>query len=542
MTRRPFVLRGAGAAGLAAAALVASALVATGSASADAAGTGPAARVAPTVRANCAVAAPGTLRCFALHQVNPAEPSALRADAVNPALTPSGFGPSDLVSAYNLPAGGGAGQTVAIVDAYNDPDAESDLATYRTQFGLAACTTANGCFKKVNQTGGTTYPPTDAGWSGEIALDVEMVSAAAPAAHILLVEASSANLDDLGTAVNEAVALGAKYVSNSYGGPEDSTDLSSDTFYYNHPGVVVTVSSGDAGYGAEYPASSRYVTAVGGTNLSRSATTRGWSESVWGSGNNAQGGAGSGCSAYDAKPTWQKDTGCTKRTVADVSAVADPNTGVAVYDTFSGGWNVYGGTSVSSPLIAAVYADAGTPAAGSYPSSYPYAAPAGALNDVTSGQNGFCSSTPYLCEGLVGYDGPTGLGTPNGVAAFKAPAVASGNADLGVTITGPASIAVGKAGKYVTTIANHGPNAATSITMTVTVGSGLTIVSANNGGVISGSTVTWTLASIGKTGKHAFKLTVRATAAGTSQLSGAVSAATPDPVGTNNTFLLTVSL
>ncbi|MFI9719994.1 putative Ig domain-containing protein [Streptomyces sp. NPDC052396] len=331
-------------------------------------------------------------------------------------ILPSGYGPADLQSAYALPAGAGAGTTVAIVDAYDDPSAEQDLATYRSQYGLPACTTANGCFQKADQNGGTSYPTADAGWAGEISLDVDMVSAVCPQCHILLVEANSNSMDDLGAAVNRAVTMGAKYVSNSYGGAEDSTDPTSDSSFFNHPGVAITVSSGDSGYGVEYPAASQYVTAVGGTSLSRASNARGWTESAWGSSAGGQG-AGSGCSQYDPKPSWQQDSGCAKRTVADVSAVADPATGLAVYDSYqSGGWNVYGGTSASSPIIAAVYALAGTPAAGSYPASYPYAHPS-ALNDITTGANGSCTPA-YLCTTGPGYDGPTGLGTPNGTAAF----------------------------------------------------------------------------------------------------------------------------
>ncbi|WP_443741618.1 S53 family peptidase, partial [Streptomyces humicola] len=202
--------------------------------------------------------------------------------SLSPNATPSGYGPSDLQSAYNLPSStAGSGQTVAIVDAQDDPNAESDLGAYRSQYGLPACTTANGCFRKVDQNGGTNYPSADSGWAGEISLDLDMVSAVCPQCHILLVEASSANMSDLGTAVNEAVSLGAKYVSNSYGGSEDSTDTTSDSQYFNHPGVAITVSAGDGGYGAEYPAASQYVTAVGGTSLSRASNSRGWSESVW---------------------------------------------------------------------------------------------------------------------------------------------------------------------------------------------------------------------------------------------------------------------
>ncbi|MFF5372153.1 peptidase S8 [Streptomyces sp. NPDC013187] len=337
------------------------------------------------------------------------------------ASSPSGYGPSDLRSAYGLTsaaASNGSGRTIAIVDAYDDPNAESDLAAYRSHYGLPACTTANGCFKKVSQTGSTTALPTpDSGWAGEISLDLDMASAICPNCHITLVEAKSASMANLGTAVNEAVALGAKYVSNSYGGGESSSDASYDSAYFNHPGVAITVSAGDAGYGAEYPAASKYVTAVGGTSLSTSSTTRGWTESVWRTSSTE--GTGSGCSAYDTKPTWQTDTGCAKRMIADVSAVADPATGVSVYDTYGAdgqGWATYGGTSASAPIIASVYALAGTPSTGSYPAKFPYANTS-ALNDVTSGSNGSCT-TSYFCTARTGYDGPTGLGTPEGLGAF----------------------------------------------------------------------------------------------------------------------------
>ncbi|WP_223297492.1 S53 family peptidase [Catenulispora acidiphila] len=332
---------------------------------------------------------------------------------------PSGFGPADLDSAYSLPASGGSGQTVAIVDAQDDPNAESDLATYRSTYGLPACTTDNGCFKKIDQNGGSNYPTADQGWAGEISLDVDMVSAVCPDCHILLVEATSANMNDLGTAVNQAVSQGAKFVSNSYGGSEDGSEGQSDSTYFDHPGVAITASSGDGAYsaGTEYPASSQYVTAVGGTSLTKDSSSRGWSESVWGTSDTE--GAGSGCSQDVAKPSWQTDTDCANRMVADVSAVADPATGVAVYQTYGGnGWAVYGGTSASSPIIASVYALAGTPGSNDVPASYPYAH-TGNLNDVTSGSNGSCSPD-YYCTAGQGYDGPTGLGTPNGLTAFTA--------------------------------------------------------------------------------------------------------------------------
>ncbi|AYC40248.1 S53 family peptidase [Streptomyces griseorubiginosus] len=346
---------------------------------------------------------------------------AQQARGVTPkATTPTGYGPSDLRSAYGLTAAaasGGTGATVAIVDAYNDPNAESDLATYRSYYGLPACTTANGCFKKVSQTGSTTsLPSSDAGWSEEISLDLDMVSAIAPNAHILLVEATSPTMANLGKSVNEAVALGAKFVSNSYGGSESSSDTSYDSSYFNHPGVAITVSAGDSGYGAEYPAASKYVTSVGGTALSTASNARGWTESVWKTSSTE--GTGSGCSAYDAKPSWQTDTGCTKRMISDVSAVADPATGVSVYDSYgiTAGWYTFGGTSAAAPIIASVYALAGTPGSSDYPAQYPYKHTS-ALNDVTSGNNGTCT-TSYFCTARSGYDGPTGWGTPEGVSAF----------------------------------------------------------------------------------------------------------------------------
>ena len=329
----------------------------------------------------------------------------------------SGYEPCDLIAAYKLPSStAGGGQTVAIVDAYNDPNAEADLGVYRSTFGLAPCTTANGCFRKVNQTGGTNYPRNDGGWSEEISLDLDMVSAICPNCHILLVEASSSSLTNLGTAVNEAATLGATEISNSYGGSESSSDTSYDTSYYQHPGIAITVSSGDSGYGVQYPAASQYVTAVGGTSLTQASNTRGWTETAWS-------GAGSGCSKYDAQPSWQSSvsnitTYCGKRAVADVSAVADPNTGVDVYDSYSyrgqSGWLVFGGTSVASPVVASVYALAGNASSVTY-GSYSYSHTSG-MFDVTSGSNGSCGND--LCNATTGWDGPTGNGTPNGTGGF----------------------------------------------------------------------------------------------------------------------------
>jgi subtilase family serine protease len=342
----------------------------------------------------------------------------------NAAPTGEGFGPSTLQTAYKLTADSsadGSGETVAVVDAYNDPDAAANLATYRKAWGLPACTKASGCFKQVNENGATSPLPKAAGstgWDVEESLDIDMVSAICPKCDILLVEASSASDANLGTAVNSAVKLGAVAVSNSYGGPESTSDPSLDTKYYKHAGVAVTASAGDSDYGVSYPAASQYVTSVGGTSLKKATTTsRGWTESVWNTEEGVEG-TGSGCSADDAKPSWQKDTGCKKRTDNDVAADADPDTGVAVYDTYSqGGWLEVGGTSESSPIIASVFALGGKPAAGTYPSSYTYKHTAD-LFDVTKGHNGTCSPA-YLCTAEKGYDGPTGNGTPNGTTDFK---------------------------------------------------------------------------------------------------------------------------
>ncbi|MER6574037.1 hypothetical protein ABT288_49940, partial [Streptomyces sp. NPDC001093] len=273
--------------------------------------TGRAGQKVPTTHL-CATAEPGHASCFAQRRTDIEQ----RLASALAAAAPSGLSPANLHSAYNLPTAAGSGMTVGIVDAYNDPNAESDLATYRSTYGLSSCTKANGCFKQVSQTGSTTSLPTnDTGWAGEEMLDIDMVSAVCPNCSIILVEANSASMADLGAAENEAVALGAKFVSNSWGGSESSSQTSDDTSYFKHPGVAITVSSGDSAYGAEYPATSQYVTAVGGTALTTASNSRGWSESVWNTSSTE--GTGSGCSAYDPKPSWQTDTGCSKRMEAD---------------------------------------------------------------------------------------------------------------------------------------------------------------------------------------------------------------------------------
>ncbi len=351
-------------------------------------------------------AAPGDARCHA-HVVTDDRGNAAAASL------PSGYGPVQFRTAYNLPsATAGTGQTIGIVDAFNDPNIESDLGLYSTTYGLPKCTTANGCFKKVNQTGGTSYPRTDAGWALEISLDVEIAHALCPNCKILLVEAKSNSFSDL-LAAEDYARTHATVVSNSWGGGEFSGETgSSSDGHFNHTGKPITFSSGDSGFGVDYPAASQFVTAVGGTTLKLTSTNARSSETVWS-------GTGSGCSKYEPKPSWQKDSGCIRRTVVDVAADANPSTGAAVYDTVSlngqSGWFQVGGTSLSSPIIASAYALAGN-GASTIDGSYSYSHLSG-LFDVTSGNNGNCSPS-YLCTAKTGYDGPTGNGAPKGTSAF----------------------------------------------------------------------------------------------------------------------------
>ena len=356
-----------------------------------------------------AVLATGEANCHAEVLVNA---RGAYPQATNPPA--SALDPTELKDAYKLAGLSSGGRTVAIVDAYGYTNLEKDLATYRSTFGIAPCTTANGCLRIMDQSGGTSLPRMDTGWAQEQALDVDAVSAACPDCKILVVQARTASFANLGAAVNTAARQpGVVAISNSYGG-SDAADSTYGT-YYNHPGIAVTASTGDNGYqGGSYPASSSYVTAVGGTSLVASAgSTRGWSESVWS-------GAGSGCSTYNAALSAAAtfDTGCAKRAMADVSAAADPNDGgLAVYyptGKTTSTWGQFGGTSESSPIIASVYALSGNTAG--YANATPYSHP-GNLFDVTSGSNGTCPTTQW-CNARAGWDGPTGLGTPNGAGAF----------------------------------------------------------------------------------------------------------------------------
>ncbi len=404
----------------------------------------------------CGHATPGHAACLAILVPTAAARSlSPTPQAASPAIqTPSysgsgvggGFAPADLRSAYDLPsAAAGSGQTVAVVDAFDDPDAESDLAVYRSRYGISACTSANGCFRKVNQSGGTNYPAAEASWAVEISLDLDMVSAACPNCHILLVEATNNDNGNLYAAEDEAVALGATEVSNSWGGKEEAGETAADS-YFDHANVPVTASAGDSGYEVEYPAASPYVIAVGGTSLTPASNSRGWSETAWGEG--VLTGTGSGCSAYEPKPAWQTDSGCPQRTNNDVAAVASPQTPVSLADSYElpkefskpeAGWTLAGGTSASSPLIAGTMALADV-----YTRSFPGAEAlyleaaqngTGVLDDVTSGSNGSCGS--YLCEAGPGYDGPTGLGSPYGApqVTSSSPAAVTGSASSATQTT-----------------------------------------------------------------------------------------------------------
>jgi hypothetical protein len=402
-----------------------------------------------------------------------AKVAAARAKGESPAATVSSsepLTPADLQAAYGLTSASssdGHGETVAIVDAYYDPNANSDLQAYRNAFGLLACGSNStypeaGCLNAYNQSGTNlaTDPsaappqsPSGDNWDPETSLDLDMVSAICPNCTIDLIEANSDNLPDLATAEDTAVSLGAKFVSNSWSGGDYPGESSWDS-YFNHPGVAIAFASGDYGYGASYPASSQFVTSVGGTFLGQNSSGN-WTSTVWNDNGseNVDGVAGataSGCSAGEPQPSWGPDSSdstssslCANRTQNDVSAVADAQYGTDIYDSAdctanggNGNCDIYG-TSVATPIITAMYALAGTPAANTYPASYLYKDPSG-LTPVTSGSD-VASESPiasplkcesnrlYLCNAgdslttpYSGYNGPAGLGTLNGnLAPFK---------------------------------------------------------------------------------------------------------------------------
>lgn len=364
------------------------------------------------VTRQCPAATAGQYGCMALvrNDVTP-----------NPASPVGGYGPSELQSAYSLAnaaASDGNGATVAVVDAYSDPNAIADFNVYRQQYGLPACDAATeaGCLTVTPETG--YLPPESAPWAAQESMDVDMIAAICPNCHVILAEAESTAEVDMGATANEALSTGAKFETLGFGGPETAGDAYQGVHFENAvDGVAITAAAGDGSYGVQYPASSQFVTAVGGTTLTAdSSSSRGWSESVWA-------GTGAGCSTTQFKPSWQADAGCANRTQNDVAAVADPEDGVAFYDTYDfGGWGEGGGTNVSSAIIAGVYALAGAPERDSLAASYPYSDPA-ALYPVTSGSDGTCAQA-YLCTAGAGYNGPAGLGAPDGTGGFAAP---SGN-------------------------------------------------------------------------------------------------------------------
>ncbi len=320
----------------------------------------------------------------------------------------AGYTPGDLRDAYKVAGSGKRSTIVAIVAAYGYDNAESDLAVYRSFFGLPLCTKKNGCFRKFNQRGEEkNYPAQNLDWAQDSAIDLEMAGAMCPNCTLYLVEADVNSFDSLSATENTAAALGAHVISNSYGGDEPNTQRFEAS--YHHRGVAVVASSGDRGDIVQFPASSTYVVAVGGTRLARDGSARGWTETAWKDG-------GSGCSTIYAKPKFQHDAGCAKRTTADVAAIGDPFTGVAIYGPLEGGgsgWLEFGGTSVAAPIVAGIY---GVNGGKVHDNRDPYRHKH-ALFDVTAGSNGTCDPA-YLCTAGPGYDGPTGLGTPDGSTAF----------------------------------------------------------------------------------------------------------------------------
>ncbi len=439
------------------------------------------------VRRVCPAPRPAHATCLALALVSApagaagASPYELSAGSASTGPA-GGLTPADLASAYKYsPSAGGTGQTVAIVDAFDDPKIEQDLATFDSEYGLATCTASNGCFEKVGQTGSTTALPAadKVGWSVEISLDVETVHSVCPNCKILLVEANSESFSDLAASVDEAVTLGASEVSNSYGGLETGF-AEADDAAYDHPGVVIAAAAGDSGYlnwdyVVEYgeapgvpdaPASLPTVVAVGGTSLKLTSTGTRRTETVWNDSGRPSveefkqfSATGGGCSTLFTAPAWQQNTpawastACgTKRLDNDISVVADPYTGFDIYDTyayepgFKGGWLTVGGTSLSSPLISALFGLAGGGHGASYPAAtlYTHVGQTSALYDVRKGGNGYCDGEeasrcgePSVneelgdvdcegttsCDAVTGFDGPSGVGTPNGLSAFTPPSL-----------------------------------------------------------------------------------------------------------------------
>jgi streptogramin lyase len=381
------------------------------------------------------------------------EPAAyLRAKSIAGTISPDeegtgelgGWSPQNLKSAYKLPATGGSEQTVAIVDAYNYPDAEADLQVYREHYKLyysgtsTACTRANGCFKKINQKGesaasetASVYPEANAGWAKEMSLDLDMVSAVCPECKLVLVEANN-NLSGAGSALdiaeNEAASLTPDAISNSWGSAGEYSSETEEDVYFDHPGVQILFAGGDEGFGAKYPATSPYVISVGGTQLKQDSSSRKWSEEVWHNEPETGDSTGSGCSVYEEKPSWQSDKGCAKRTENDVSAVAYH---VSAYDSYERTgeerWTPRTGTSASTPIVAGI--DALASSATKLLGADAFYKKASMLFDIVTGNDGTCTppaEDEYLCTAETAYDGPTGEGTPDAVFESTAAAAATG--------------------------------------------------------------------------------------------------------------------
>jgi PKD repeat protein len=395
------------------------------------------------LRTSGALVRPHVTRYRSLGRVKPALASGVKpASTVASVSPPQPDTPAYLQQAYDLSylsQSAGTGDTVAVVDAYDDPTAASDLGTYRSFYGLPACPTSNGCFRKVAQSGSGPLPRADPTWEQEISLDLDAVSAICPQCHILLVEANSTSYADLQAAMQTAVSKGANQISASWWGVSSSVPSALSTF----SGVATVAANGDGGYVGpgmdNYPAALPGVTAAGGTSLGPPETpsARGFGESAW-SWNGANGG-GSGCDLSFPRPAYQPAAGCAGRAYADLSADADPSTGLTVYD--HGTWSLIGGTSLAAPLIAAYYAITGVAAANpqwAYGNS-------GTLNDVISGSSGTCAaSIAYICNAGAGYDGPTGVGSISGSVAVGGPGI------------GGPSVGSGSAPTYTASVSAHG--------------------------------------------------------------------------------------
>jgi hypothetical protein len=434
--------------------------------------------------------------------------------------------PSNILSAYGLTgATPPTPQTIALVDAYDDATIEHDLEVFDNQFGLPACNTANGCFRKVNQSGKASPLPASSGekergWAQEIATDVEVAHGVCQSCRIVLVETNSNSNTSLYSGEQTAAGLGVTEISNSWGGQEPNADNSA----FNHPGIVVTASSGDFGYldwfssepaqAANYPASSPHVVSVGGTRLTLNAAKAWESETVWNDGGESggklegAGASGGGCSGRFGAPAWQlalpnwSAVGCgSTRAVTDISADGDPYSGVAVYDSTESpsgekGWAAIGGTSVASPIIAAAFALAGGSQGVAYPAQLLYENlqldPA-SLHDVVAGSNGEClkkfkknaglsgctseeeatrsCAAQAICLAGSGYDGPSGVGTPDGLAAFQFPVSGGGNrgGDVAPAVTTAPAVSpppTGTSSPGTTGTANAGPSVVSALSLT----------------------------------------------------------------------------